>query len=159
MSGEIKIIWDTDLSEGDFVFTDNDLEAEDGLTTSVIISLFTDARALDDDVLPDPQSTDRRGWWGDTFPEIENDKTGSRLWLLEREKTTNETLSRAKQYAEEALAWMLEDSVVSKINVVAERTGSVTQPILALLVEIFRTNGEPILLKFQSLWENQENAI
>lgn len=159
MSGEIKITWDTDLAEGDFLFTDNDLDEEKGLTTSVIISLFTDARANDDDILPDPQSTDRRGWWGDTYPEIDNDKTGSRLWLLEREKTTEETLTRAKQYADEALAWMLEDSVVSKINVTAERAGTVLQPILALLVKIFRTNGDPILLKFQGLWEAQESSI
>lgn len=159
MSGEIKIIWDTDIAEGDFLFEDNDLSIEDGLETAVIISLFTDARANPEDQLPDPRSDDRRGYWGDTFPEIDGDKTGSRLWLLSREKTIQETLNRAKQYAEESLQWMLDDMVASKLEIETERVGTVLQPILGILVKIFRTGDEPIALQFQSNWEAQENAI
>lgn len=70
-----------------------DLQGDDGLMTAVIISLFTDARAHDDDPLPDERvgvSSDRRGWWGDCLPDAQGEQTlesiGSRLWLLWREK-------------------------------------------------------------------------
>ena len=42
-----------------------DLVAEGSLRTAVILSLFLDRRAEDDDILPNG-SDDRRGWWADT---------------------------------------------------------------------------------------------
>ena len=41
-----------------------------------------------DDVLPDPDSTDRRGWWGDLEAEEiwHGWPIGTRLWLMRREK-------------------------------------------------------------------------
>ena len=55
-----------------------DLQGDDGLMTAVIISLFTDARAHDDDPLPDERvgvSSDRRGWWGDCLPDAQGEQT------------------------------------------------------------------------------------
>jgi phage gp46-like protein len=65
---------------------------------------------------------DRRGWWADEFAAVEGDRIGSRLWLLDRSKRTNETVLRAKQYVREALAWMLEDKVVASIDVDVDTT-------------------------------------
>ena len=86
------------------------------LETAVIISLFTDKRARPDDILPGA-SDDRRGWWGDTYSEIENDPLGSHLWLLHREKQTQQTLNRAREYCQDALQWLIEDGIASEINV------------------------------------------
>ena len=83
------------------------LASDDGLETAVILSLFTDARARDDDTLPAGQ-TDRRGWWADAFPAVAGDRFGSRLWLLRRSKQLQESLIVAREYAEEALAWLVE---------------------------------------------------
>lgn len=97
-----------------------DLLPENELETAVILSLLCDARARDDDTLPDG-GTDRRGWWADSVaPEADGDRTGSRLWLLSREKTLPEVLRRAKDYAEEALAWLVDDKVASSVTVTAE---------------------------------------
>lgn len=96
-----------------------DLLAERDLETAVLLSLLCDARARDDDVLPDG-GTDRRGWWADSAaPEVEGDRTGSRLWLLSREKILPETLRRARDYAEEALAWLVEDGAAESVRVEA----------------------------------------
>ncbi|HBN7499272.1 TPA: phage GP46 family protein, partial [Escherichia coli] len=46
----------------------------DLLTRAVIISLFTWRRAGRDDDAPQIF-----GWWGDTWPTVQNDRTGSRL--------------------------------------------------------------------------------
>lgn len=104
-----------------------DLQGDDGLYTAVIISLFTDARAHDDDPLPDESvgvKSDRRGWWGDCIlPEEMRDPMGSRLWLLWREKEQAVVVERARQYAREALDWLLRDGHVSALEVTAQRVG------------------------------------
>lgn len=46
-----------------------------------------------------------------------HDRIGSRLWLLGREKQLAEVVRRAKDYAEEALAWLIDDGVARRVSV------------------------------------------
>lgn len=64
------------------------------LERAVIISIFAWRRAEPDDRLP---GSEKNGWWGDTWPDIENDRIGSRFWLLTRDTITPKTLARAKR--------------------------------------------------------------
>lgn len=96
-----------------------DLASESGLRTAVLLSLFTDRRAEADDVLPDA-SGDRRGWWADAYPSIDRDQFGSRLWLLRREKQATQTVARAREYAEQALRWLVDDGIATRVTVTAE---------------------------------------
>lgn len=158
MPKDIRIIWDVGLMEGDFDFDPvvQDIDYDEGLETAVIISLFTDRRAKADDILPDPSNPDLRGWWGDlASPLIIGDQIGSRLWLLAREKTLQSVLERAKQYAREALQWMIDDNVAIKIEVDAERQGIPGRDILALQVKIYRINGTEIAMEYELQWEAQ----
>jgi phage gp46-like protein len=155
MADDIKIIWSGDYLEGDLSVVDEDLESESGLETAVIISLFTDRRAREDDELPDPNNTDKRGWWGDLVSEIADDQIGSRLWLLERAKTTENVLVKAKEYAEEALQWLISDNVAKKVEVEVERQGTEGNDRLALLVKIFQSDNNQTALKFNTRWEAQ----
>jgi phage gp46-like protein len=102
----------------DITLVDGYLAGDDGMRTAVIISLFSDARAADDDELPNPGG-DRRGWWADTYAPIPGDVTGSKLWLLARSKNTPDVLAKAQQYARDALAWLVEDGIASGIAAVA----------------------------------------
>lgn len=122
------------------------LESAEPLVRAVVISLFTWRRAQPDDVLPGDM---KMGWWGDTFPVVPNDRIGSRLWLLAREKLTAETVLRAREYAEEALRWLVEDGVASKIEVESERQGLTT---LALQCRIYKTGGQSIDVRFTDAW-------
>lgn len=97
----------------DFSIAAGDLALDLGLETAVIISLFCDARAEATDILPDGE-TSRRGYWADK----PGDRVGSKLWLLQREKLLPAVATRARQYVEEALAWMVDNGVAS--TVVAE---------------------------------------
>ncbi|EOW1941973.1 phage GP46 family protein, partial [Yersinia enterocolitica] len=72
----------------------------DNLTRAVIISLFTWRRAD-----PDDDSEQPMGWWGDSYPTIQNDRIGSRLYLLQRTTLTHNTVELARGYLEQALAW------------------------------------------------------
>lgn len=126
------------------------LSTDPGLETAVVISLFTDRRAENDDTLPD-WSGDRRGWWADAYSEYENDRIGSRLWQLAREKTLPAVLERAKEYAREALAWMIEDGLAAEVMVEAERGRG---DILGLSIDIIKPSGELVNFIYQDIWES-----
>ena len=90
----------------------------DSLSRAVVISLFTWQRASQSDEVDNDQ---RMGWWGDTFAENKGDKIGSKLWLLLRQKVTEETINRAQEYAFDALKWLIDDGICSDITVNVER--------------------------------------
>lgn len=135
---------------GDWLLAGASLAVDDGLESAIVISLFTDRRANEDDLIPG--GTDRRGWWGDTFSEVEGDKIGSRLWLLSREKQEREVLERAKQYSEEALAWLVEDGIARAITVTAS---IVRDGLLGLQIEVARSGRSVSKYRFESFWKGQ----
>lgn len=152
MASDIKITWNPATMQGDFTVTDGDLDLDGGLTTAVKISLFTDRQARLDDPY---ENNDRRGWWGDQTSSISGDQIGSRLWLLERAKTTSETIRLAKGYIEEALQWMIDDGVAKKVEVTVERAGRPGNDRLYFKVTIRKSDGNDVTYKFDDLWENQ----
>lgn len=85
------------------------------ILTNIIASLFTDARANEDDILPSG-GIDKRGWWGDSFSDK---KIGSKLWLLSREKQLSSVLKRAREFAEESLQWMIKERLIKSVTVIA----------------------------------------
>jgi phage gp46-like protein len=126
------------------------LVEDEGLQTAVILSLFTDRRAEADDVIPDG-TTDRRGWWADAYPAVDGDRIGSRLWLLSREKQLNSVVNKAREYAQEALAWMIEDGIAASVDIQASivRTG-----VLGLTVAISQPNGAAANYRYEYLWRS-----
>jgi phage gp46-like protein len=128
------------------------LDSAEPLVRAVIISLFTWRRANPSDDLPGvgPQAQ-RMGWWGDSFPVVANDRIGSRLWLLSRAKLTNETVARAKEYADEALKWMVDDGVAARVDVDAVRIGLST---LGMACRIYKSEEKlPVDIRFTNVWE------
>ena len=127
------------------------LEQDDGLDTAVIISLFTDRRATRDDVLPDAGS-DRRGTWMDAYADVTGDKMGSRLWLLERAKLTQETVVRVREYIQEALDWMVRDGVAKRVDVDTFITRHHPLGIIGAAIDIVKPDGQTTRFKFETLW-------
>lgn len=125
------------------------LEADDGLETAVLLSLFTDARADIDDGLP-VGGVDRRGWWADAFPTVDRDRIGSKLWLLAREKQTQQTINRAREYAAEALAWLVEDGVAQRVEADAF---VVRNGVLGLAIAIHRPDASISRYRYDNLWK------
>ncbi|PHM20929.1 MAG: hypothetical protein CK604_00520 [Curvibacter sp. PD_MW3] len=124
------------------------LDGADPLVRAVVVSLFTWRRANADDELPGDL---RMGWWGDSYATVPNDRIGSRLWLLSRAKQVPETITRAREYAEEALKWLVDDGVAARVQVQAERMGV---DGLALGVQVFKTVGKPAVnVRFTDVWE------
>lgn len=115
----------------------------DPLTRAVVISLFTHRRADPDDNADVPM-----GWWGDTWPAVANDRYGSKLWLLQRSKLTNALVNTVRTYLRDALQWMLDDGVVSRIDIDIQRTG-INE--LSSQVVLWRRDG-PVIISFSDLW-------
>ena len=129
---------------------DDDVASDEGLRTAVEISLFTDRRAEEGDVIPD--GTDNpRGHWADEFLPDPEDKVGSRLWLLERAKITNELRTRVELYIREALEWMISDGVVEKVGVETE----IVDAQLFYLVTLERPEGDPVKFRFPHVWDGE----
>lgn len=159
MAKDIWIGYDTDLKAGDFGVTANagDLDTDEGLESAVFISLFTDKRARDDQELPDPQSEDRRGYYGDLISPIETgDETGSWIWLyIERAKTTNSVIEDVRQAAIDSLKWLITDKVAMKVEVECEKIGSPGNDWLQLIVKVFKKDGNTETFNYDLNWEAQ----
>jgi phage gp46-like protein len=111
------------------------------IATAVLISLFSDGLASGDDDLPD-NTGDRRGWWGGEI--------GSKLWLRQRAKKTDDLLKTVQDDAAQALAWMIEDGVAGEVTTAAEFQAP---NVLALSVVIRRAGSSDLSLRFANLWD------
>ncbi|ELB3891412.1 phage GP46 family protein [Morganella morganii] len=138
---DIALKWQ--INNADIAVENADIALDNSPGTLVIISLFTDRRALDSDVLPDG-GTDWRGWWGDSYQKR---PIGSRLWLLSREKQMSVVLRLAKFYAEEALEWMTEDGHIRSAVVSAT---SPADGFLLLNVQLTLPDGSVLPLEFKT---------
>jgi phage gp46-like protein len=126
----------------DALFTaGGDLSRGSDLYTAILISLFTDATAADDDTIADG-SDDPRGWWAGAI--------GSKLWLRERSRATQSLLAVVKNDIEQALAWLIADDVVAGIEVTTEYT---RPALLGAQVVLKRRDGTRAALRFSRLWE------
>jgi phage gp46-like protein len=134
------------------------LDQTQELTTAVIIALGTDSLAGASDRLPDPDSDDRRGWWGDIDADEIWDgwPLGCRLWLLWREKIVDanaqwgSTVARAQLYAYEAVQPFIDKRICSGIDIQAARTGI---DRIDVAVTLFRGPLPAISLLFQGMWD------
>ena len=149
---DLALFWSDQLLSADVAIAGADLATDEGLRTAVIVSLFTDARAHDDDALPD--GADRRGWWGDAVADVAGDRTGSRLWLFRRAKNLRTVIEDFRQAVAEALAWLVEDGIARSVEVTAEARDRQT---LAFAVEIRRRDGAAERHDF--VWEATADAV
>ncbi|MCK6913182.1 phage GP46 family protein [Enterobacter roggenkampii] len=91
-------------------------------------------------------SPDDKG--GYTWPVVANDRYGSKLWLLQRSKLTNALVNTVRNYLRDALQWMQEDGVVTRIDIDIQRTG-INE--LGNKIVLWRRDG-PVTISFNDLW-------
>lgn len=142
---DTSITWNIPLGRGDWVLLGGQMRTGDDLATAMLISLFTDRVAAQDDVIPDGTSNPR-GWWADD----PGNPVGSRLWLLSRAKQTTATLALALSYIGEALQWLIDDGVVAKFDITVEWT---RDSALGAHVVAYKNDGTTMSTNFQSVWK------
>lgn len=132
----------------DLALDGDDFKADNGLETAVAISLFSDRRVSDEEL---PQlEQGKRGWWGDMFPEIDQDRIGSRIWTVLRDKATTEILNRVNELCREALEWMQEDGIAGEIEISSEYNES-----KQLITSIEISEPDETTQRFSVLWDEQ----
>ena len=143
--GDILFSYDSIKGCSDIYVEGFDLKRDSGFETAVYISLFTDKRAFESDLLP-ANNADRRGWWA-------NRELGSRLWLLEREFIRSEISTRAKEYCQEALQWMITDGIASKIEIDCQLLSG--EPSLLISIKIYQKTSGPQAFRYYFNWKEQ----
>lgn len=123
---------------------------DDGLENYVLISLSTNKRARDIDPLPFKDS-DKQGWWGDIFEDVE---IGSRLWLRQRDRISNELFTNITQDVEDALQWMIDDNIIDRLSVSVERSTTRNNEVLISILAEKDDEGQ-IGFSYYFNWINQ----
>lgn len=137
------------------------LDEREEMETAVRVALGTDALADRTEILPDPDSNDRRGWWADMDAELIWDgwPIGCKNWLLTRAKITGgeaaegSTLARAHDYTNDALKWLIKKHIATRVDVEAIRT-----ELQRIEVDVLVYRG-PLLeidLQYQLLWQQEQ---
>jgi phage gp46-like protein len=150
--------YQTEVSVDWLLLDDGTLDDTQALQTAIIVALGTDRLAMPSDVLPDPNSTDRRGWWADFDADViwGGWPIGCRLWLMHREKITGAaaaqgpTLQRIKFYIQEAIQPFITMRLASGMQIDVERVD--TQRITAL-IRLYRGPKTAIELQYEILWQ------
>lgn len=137
----------------DLCIDGDDLVSDSGLNTAVLLSIFTDRRAVDGEPVPGAVE-DRRGWWADEFLVEPGDRMGSRRWLLERAAIRAGLADADRGYLEESIAWMIGDRVARSVSVETEIVGA----RLSARVEVVRPDGEELEFRFAHVWDAIEAA-
>ncbi len=141
----------------DWLQSADGLSEEEELATAVRVALGTDRLADLDESLPDIDSTDRRGWWGDLEAEEiwGGWPIGTKNWLLLRSKISDigsvdgATVVLAEQYTAQALRPFVDRRIASAVSVRAERVG---RQEIDVFVTMFRGPLTAIELRFAFLW-------
>ena len=158
---DIRIVTGFDLGDtvADWLLLPNgSLDESEELANYVCVALMSDALADPTEVLPNPDSNDRRGWWGDLDAKAiwQGWPLGCKNWLLERAKMGDvnsfegDTVVRAEDYVRTALQPMIDMKMCSAINVQAWRQG---RDRIYVRVTVYRGPSAEVDLLFQDLWQ------
>jgi phage gp46-like protein len=147
----------TEVSVDWLLLNNGTLDSSEALATAVIVALGTDRLAERTDILPDLDSTDRRGWWGDLDAEVIWDgwPIGTRLWLVKRDKITGataargSTMARIDAYIREAIQPFIDRRIASRMDVNVERVG---RERIQALIRLYRGPELAVDLRYQVLW-------
>lgn len=141
----------------DIEILNGDFKQANYLETAVLVSLFSDRRATDDELNTYSRGNSKpelnRGLWIDTYRV--DIQYGSGFWLLYREKKQQETLSRFQDYSKQALQWLINDGVAKDVEAEAEFVGET----LNLVVTITRENNELFVATFDFAWNELRLSV
>lgn len=149
MAGEIDLKLQEDVNGlYDISFTaSGDFEMVKGFDTSLQISIFGEKRASASEV---PNVLQRRGWIGNTI-EDDGFEIGSKNWLFEQSRLSNETINGLKDSTLKALEWLIDDELA--VNIQAIMSADTRKGSISTTITIEFSSGK-VEQRFFTLWEN-----
>ena len=142
---------------------DGTLDDTQALATAIIVALGTNALADATDEMPDPNSTDRAGWWGNLDADViwNGWDIGAKLWLLRRSaielvaSRQGSTVARILAYVNLALQPFVDQKITSRFSATATR---VDKQRIDTKIVIYRGPLPAIELLYSVLWDEQQYA-
>jgi len=134
------------------------LDESQALATAICVALGTNALAGKDDRLPDPDSSDRQGWWGDMDADDiwKGWPIGCKVWLESRsaieapEAQWGSTQTRLMNYVRDSLQPFVDRKIASRFEVLSVR---VDKQRIDVGVRIYRGPLYAVDLMYQLLWQ------
>ena len=130
-----------DIQIGD----DGDILTADSFDTYILVALLTDRRANEAEM---PQAHRRRGWIGNEHTP--GQEMGSKLWLYEQSRLTQQTATDIQGAALEALSALVSDGLADSVLDIEATT---TASGVSLELEIQRSASE-VERRLIALWNN-----
>ena len=124
-----------------------DFDMVEGFDTSLQVSIFAERRAAESEV---PDAIRRRGWIGNTLSDIPDFEIGSKIWLYEQAKLTNDTLNGVLDAATTATQWLIDDGFAT--NITATIVGDSPASSISLKMTIFADSSQ-VEERFFTLWQ------
>ncbi len=88
------------------------ISSKEGMKHAILQSIYNDGESTQNDRAR-MDKDERGGCWSNELLSI----VGSRDWTLRREKLTAQTISLAKRFYEDALAWLVEEGYAKTITI------------------------------------------
>lgn len=137
---------------------DGTLDESQALATAVVVALGTNSLAGVDDRLPDPDSTDRQGWWGDLDAEViwNGWPIGTKLWILSRsaiespEAKFGATQALVMDYIRESIQPFVDRKICTTFQIISSR---IDKQRIDAIVRLYRGPRTAIDLMYQALWQ------
>lgn len=136
---------------------DGELDDTQALATAVCVALGTNSLASLDDRLPDPDSSDRQGWWGDMDTDIWSAwPIGCKVWLESRSALESgdgkygATQTRLINYVRDALQPFIDNKICTRFEIMSTKVDSQR---VDMLVRIYRGPRYAVDLMYQVLWQ------
>lgn len=144
MKKEIKL--EQNNGKFDIAIENGDFANENGFDTAIWVSLFTDARASESQViLPE----NRRGWLGNLVSDNPERQLGGYLWLSEQRRLDQDTLNETVDFIRKSLSWFTEDGIAVSIDVSGEII-----PLYGITISIYIKSLDGVTSKhFIDLWK------
>ena len=144
---DITIFWDNAAGRGVWQISGAQLASGNDLCSSILLCLFTNARAPSDWKPPAPSNNaDPQGWWGFAYMGFE---FGSLLWTYARAIRNNATLKGMEKTALTALQPLVNCGAVASFTVNAtfwNKNG------VKLKVSANKPTGTPETFNFDWIW-------
>ena len=152
MKQDIKVSFNSALKTRDIsIGSDGDLGSVDDFSTSIDLSILTSKRAAGSEV---PSALDRRGWIGDIAPRTPSFLVGSKVWLFQQQRHTQDTVNDLRDAVREAVQWYVDGGKAERVQVEAELLDGFGVQITVIFF-IANNTGK----RYFTLWNNTEEQV
>lgn len=144
---DIRLINGINTSNYDLLLAKNgDLAIDNNYDTALIVTFFTQARALASQVI---NSENRSGWWGNAFNQVDSADIGSLLWVIFTLIKDISTVKLGDAYLKNGFSWFQRQEKITAVRI----AGSLETEGIKYLIELLNGN-DVVSSKTLTLWRN-----